>query len=255
VLEVNNISLRFGRVAALSDVTLEVHEGELLAVIGPNGAGKTSLINCVNGFYRPAKGEIYFNNIPIGMLSRDSIAKLRIARTFQNINLYTHLSTLDNLLAGRHIHMRTGLLAGAVFFGKARREEIEHRKAVEQVIDLLDMQAIRNTPVEYLPYGLRKKVELGRALAMEPKLLLLDEPMAGMNLEEREDMVRYVFDVRELWNTTMILVEHDMEVVMDIADRVSVLDFGRKIFEGSPSEVVADSGVIAAYLGEVQIEF
>jgi len=250
ILRVESVSVTFGKVRAVDNVTLEVAQGEILAVIGPNGAGKTSLLNCINGFYRPERGEIYFENKPIARRPRHEIAKLGIARTFQNINLYDHLSTLDNLLAGRHSHMSTGLLTGALFFGKARQEEIEHREKVEQIVDLLDLQPIRKTPVAFLSYGLRKKVELGRALAMEPKLLLLDEPMAGMNVEEKEDMARYIIDIQELRKPSIMLVEHDMEVVMDISDRVIVLDFGHKIAEGTPREISTDQRVVSAYLGE-----
>jgi branched-chain amino acid transport system ATP-binding protein len=250
ILRVDQISLAFGNINALTDISFELGKHEFLAIIGPNGAGKTSLLNCINCFYSPQKGNIYFNKNLINNLPRHKLAKLGIARTFQNINLYTHLSTLDNLMAGRDIFMKSGPLAGGLYFGKALKEEIEHREKAEEIIDLLDMQQIRRTKVEFLSYGLRKKVELGRALVMEPRLLLLDEPMAGMNIEEKEDMVRYILDARELKKPAIILVEHDMEVVMSIAERVIVLDFGQKIAEGTPEEVRNDSKTIKAYLGE-----
>ena len=232
------------------DVSFEVKRGEVLAIIGPNGAGKTSMLNCMNGFYRPQKGDIYFEGQRITRLASHKIAELGIARTFQQIELYTHLSTQDNLMAGRHIHFKSGMLDGALYFGKAHREEIEHRKAIEEIIDLFDMEAIRKKIVGFLPYGQRKLVELGRAVVMEPKLLLLDEPMAGMNLEEKEDMARFILDIWELKGTTIVLIEHDMGVVMDVANRIVVLDFGRKIAEGTPAEIKANAAVISAYLGQ-----
>jgi len=222
----------------------------VLAIIGPNGAGKTSILNCINGFYRPQRGEIIFEDQRIRHLPPHQIARLGIGRTFQNIELFTGLSVLDNLMAARHIHLKRGALAGAFYFGPARREEIRHREVVEDIIDLLEMEPVRKKLVGLLPYGLRKRVELGRALALEPKILLLDEPMAGMNLEEKEDMARFIIDIYELEKIPIVLVEHDMEVVMDIAERLVVLDFGQKIAEGSPEEIKQNPLVIKAYLGE-----
>lgn len=250
ILKVENVSLSFGGVQALMAVSLEVQRGEILAIIGPNGAGKTSMLNCMNGFYRPQKGEIYFESRRVTRTASHKIAELGVARTFQQIELYTHLSAQDNLMAGRHIHFKSGMMDGALYFGKAHREEIEHRQAIEEIIDLFDMEAIRKKIVGFLPYGQRKLVELGRAVVMEPKLLLLDEPMAGMNLEEKEDMARFILDIWELKGTTIVLIEHDMGVVMDIANRIIVLDFGRKIAEGTPSEIKANPAVISAYLGQ-----
>jgi branched-chain amino acid transport system ATP-binding protein len=252
-LKVRNIFLNFGGVSALSDVSFDVREGEMVAVIGPNGAGKTSILNCINGFYRPQKGEMIFEDRSIYHLPPHQIARLGIGRTFQNIELFTGLSVLDNLMAARHLHMKRGALTGALYFGPARREEIRHREVVEDIIDLLEMEPARKKVVGMLPYGLRKRVELGRALALEPKVLLLDEPMAGMNLEEKEDMARFIIDIHELKQISIVLVEHDMDVVMDIAERLIVLDFGRKIAEGSPEEIRQNPLVIRAYLGEEEV--
>ncbi|MDP2719114.1 MAG: ABC transporter ATP-binding protein [Dehalococcoidia bacterium] len=249
-LKVENISLSFGGVKALDEVSLDVNGVEILAVIGPNGAGKTCLINSISGFYRPQTGSIYFNGHQVNKLSPHKIAEIGIARTFQNIELYTGLSTLDNLMAARHFHINYGTLAAAVYFGKSHREEIKHRKICEEIIDFLEMESLRKKTVGSLPYGQRKRVELGRALALEPKLLLLDEPMAGMNVEEKEDMARFIIDIFEEKKIPIILVEHDMGVVMDIADRITVLDFGIKIADGTPDDIKANPMVIKAYLGE-----
>jgi branched-chain amino acid transport system ATP-binding protein len=261
-LRIDNLSLSFGGVQALDHVSMEIRDDEILAIIGPNGAGKTALLNCINGFYKPQAGEIWFDGQRIMRMRPDRLARLRIARTFQNIELFAGLSTQDNIMAARHVLMKQNFIAGALYFGWAQREEIEHRRTVEEIIDFLEMGPIRKTVVAVLPYGLRKRVELGRALALEPKVLLLDEPMAGMNLEEKEDIARFIIDVFEGQGTTyphtpvlrdgiscIVLVEHDMGVVMDIADRIVVLDFGRKIAEGSPAEIRSNPEVISAYLG------
>ena len=249
-LDVQNISLIFGGIRALQDIQFNVRQGEILAVIGPNGAGKTSLINSINGFYHPQAGAIVFDGRDITPLPAYKRAQLGISRTFQNIALYTNMTTLDNLMAARHIHMKSNLLTGALFVGPAQREEIRHRRAVEDIIDFLEMAPIRKTTVGHLSYGLRKRVELGRALALEPSLLLLDEPMAGMNVEEKEDMARFILDIHERQGMTIMLVEHDMGLVMDISQRVVALDFGQKIAEGTPDEIKHNPNVIQAYLGQ-----
>jgi len=249
-LNVQNVSLSFGGIQALAGVSFGAREGEILAIIGPNGAGKTSMLNCINNFYHPDKGRILFEGRDLTRLSPHRIAQLGVARTFQNIALYTGLSTLDNLMAARHIHMRAGFLQSLAYWGPAHREDITHRLAVEEIIDFLEIEHVRKAIVGALPYGLRKRVELGRALAMEPRLLLLDEPMTGMNQEEKEDMARFILDVHERHRKTILLVEHDMGLIMDIADRVVVLDFGQKIAQGTPEAIRHDEAVIRAYLGE-----
>jgi branched-chain amino acid transport system ATP-binding protein len=251
-LRVQNITLRFGGITALSDVSFEVCQGEILALIGPNGAGKTSCINSIGGFYRPQSGRIFLDERDITNLPPYQRAKLGLSRTFQNIALYTNATTLDNLMAARHIHMRSSLIGEAIFWGMAQREEIKHRRVVEEIIDFLEMQAIRKSIVGKLGYGLRKRVELGRALALEPSVLLLDEPMAGMNVEEKEDMARFILDIHERRGVTIVLIEHDMGLVMDIAQRIVVLDFGRKIAEGTPQEIRTNQAVINAYLGQAE---
>ncbi len=249
LLSVENITLTFGGVRALSEVSFDIRKGEIRAIIGPNGAGKSSMLNCINGFYHPQQGRIVYRGQPRKQMKPHDAAAQGIARTFQNIALFSGMSTLDNIMTGRLLQMKRGFFWQALYRGPALREEIEHREFVEKIIDFLEIQAIRKVPVGRLPYGLQKRVELARALAAEPELLLLDEPMAGMNVEEKEDMCRFILDVNEQFGTTIALIEHDMGVVMDISDRVVVLEYGRKIADGSPDEVRGDQGVIDAYLG------
>jgi branched-chain amino acid transport system ATP-binding protein len=249
LLDVNDVSLSFGGVKALENVSFDVREREIRAIIGPNGAGKSSMLNVINGFYHPQGGEITYKGKTRKQMRTHEAAAQGIARTFQNIALFKGMTTLDNIMTGRNLKMRVNLFLQALHIGPARREELEHRAFAEHIIDFLEIQAIRKTPVGRLPYGLQKRVELGRALAAEPDLLLLDEPMAGMNSEEKEDMCRFILDVNSEFGTTIVLIEHDMSVVMDISDRVVVLDYGCKIADGSPDEVRANKQVIDAYLG------
>ena len=249
ILTVESVSLAFGGVRALQEVSFDVKEHEIRAIIGPNGAGKSSMLNVLNGVYHPQEGRIKFRDKVFEDMDPHEAAVMGIARTFQNIALFKGMSVLDNIMTGRNLKMRCNFLQQALWVGAARREELEHRRAVEEIIDFLEIQHIRKTPVGRLPYGLQKRVELGRALAAEPTVLLLDEPMAGMNLEEKRDMCRFILDVNEHYGTTIVLIEHDMGVVMDISDRVVVLDYGRKIADGSPAEVRGNQAVIDAYLG------
>ncbi|MEJ2803680.1 amino acid/amide ABC transporter ATP-binding protein 1 (HAAT family) [Comamonas sp. BIGb0124] len=249
ILEVQNISLAFGGVKALTDISFDVREHEIRAIIGPNGAGKSSMLNCINGVYQPQQGRITFRGQTFRHMNSRQVAEMGVARTFQNLALFKGMSVLDNIMTGRNLRMRSNILLQALHLGPARAEELRHREKVEHIIDFLEIQAWRKTPVGQLPYGLQKRVDLGRALAMEPQVLLLDEPMAGMNIEEKQDMCRFVLDVNDEFGTTIVLIEHDMGVVMDISDRVVVLDYGKKIGDGTPDEVRRSEDVIRAYLG------
>jgi len=249
ILDVQNISLSFGGVRALSDISFDVREHEVRAIIGPNGAGKSSMLNCINGVYTPQEGAITFRGRAFRHMNSRQVAEMGVARTFQNLALFQGMTVLDNLMTGRNLRMRCNLFQQAIRWGAAEREEIRHREFVEHIIDFLEIQAHRKTPVGQLPYGLQKRVDLGRALAMEPQVLLLDEPMAGMNVEEKQDMSRFILDVNDEFGATIVLIEHDMGVVMDISDRVVVLDYGRKIGDGTPDEVRRDENVVRAYLG------
>ena len=249
ILDVHNISLNFGGVKALSDISFNVREHEIRAIIGPNGAGKSSMLNCINGVYTPQQGNITFRGQTFSHMDSHQVAVMGVARTFQNLALFKGMSVLDNIMTGRNLRMKSNLLLQAIRFGPAEREEIEHRRKVEEIIDFLEIQPYRKTPVGQLPYGLQKRVDLGRALALEPQVLLLDEPMAGMNVEEKQDMCRFILDVNDEFGTTVVLIEHDMGVVMDISDRVVVLDYGKKIGDGTPDEVRNNPEVISAYLG------
>ena len=249
ILDVRNISLRFGGVKALSDISFDVREHEVRAIIGPNGAGKSSMLNCINGVYQPQEGVITFRGQAFKHMNSRQVAQMGVARTFQNLALFKGMNVVDNIMSGRNLKMKSNIFLQALHIGPAAREEAEHREFVEHIIDFLEIQAFRKTRVGQLPYGLQKRVDLGRALAMEPQVLLLDEPMAGMNVEEKQDMCRFILDVNEEFGTTIVLIEHDMGVVMDISDRVVVLDYGRKIGDGTPDAVRNNEDVIRAYLG------
>jgi branched-chain amino acid transport system ATP-binding protein len=253
ILEVKNISLRFGGVKALTDISFDVREHELRAIIGPNGAGKSSMLNCINGVYAPQEGTVAFRGKTFAHMNSRQVAEMGVARTFQNLALFKGMSVIDNIMTGRNLKMKSNLFMQAIRnpfgIGSAEREEVEQRGFVEHIVDFLEIQPYRKTPVGRLPYGLQKRVDLGRALAMEPQVLLLDEPMAGMNVEEKQDMCRFILDVNNEFGTTIVLIEHDMGVVMDISDRVVVLDYGKKIGDGTPDEVRANPDVISAYLG------
>jgi len=255
-LRVENIHLAFGGLKALNGISTGVRKGEIFSIIGPNGAGKTCILNCINRFYHPEEGSIIFEGRDILQVKPHKIASLGIARTFQNVELFAHMTVLDNIKLGGHVHLKSGFLSGGIYYGKSRNEEIEFRRHIEEkIVDLLEIEHIRKSTVHTLPYGLQKRVELARALAMRPRILLLDEPATGMNLEETEDIARFILDINEEWGVTIILIEHDMGVVMDISDRICVFDFGMKIAEGKPKEIRHNENVIKAYLGEEDITF
>ena len=255
ILSIDNVSLSFGGLEVLTEISFDVIKGEIFAIIGPNGAGKTSILNIISGFYGPEKGKVFFNGKDLSHIHADKRAALGMGRTFQNIALYHGMSVLDNIKLGAHTHLKTGLMSGLWYWGKAHKEEMELRKKIEKdIIDFLEIESIRKQPVSSLAYGLQKRVELARALAMRPKVLLMDEPVAGMNAEETEDMARFILDIKEEYNITIVLIEHDMKMIMDISDRVLVLNFGRALTHGTPKEVQKHPEVIAAYLGQKKAE-